>query len=84
MVQFNLLSVRVFMSFWFGIVIVISGGLLGSTPPVPMAVMIGPLVMIIGGLGLVAAGKWFEVFSCVVVAIWGRWWYAQRMYFIWS
>lgn len=26
----------------------------------------------------------FAVFSCVVVAIWGRWWYAQRMHFIWS
>jgi hypothetical protein len=54
------MSVKVFMSFWFGMVIVISGGLLlGSKAPVPMAVMIGPLVMIIGGLGLVAAGKWF-------------------------
>jgi hypothetical protein len=26
----------------------------------------------------------FAVFSCLVVAIWGRWWYAQRMHFIWS
>jgi hypothetical protein len=54
------MSVKVFMSFWFGMVIVISGGLLlGPKALFRMAVMIGPLVMIIGGLGLVAAGKWF-------------------------
>jgi hypothetical protein len=26
----------------------------------------------------------FGVFSCLVVAVWGRWWYAQRKYFLWS
>jgi hypothetical protein len=26
----------------------------------------------------------FTVFSCVVVGIWGRWWYAQRKHFLWS
>jgi hypothetical protein len=26
----------------------------------------------------------FGVFACVVVAVWGRWWYAQRKYFLWS
>jgi hypothetical protein len=26
----------------------------------------------------------FAVLSCVVVGIWGRWWYAQRKHFLWS
>jgi hypothetical protein len=26
----------------------------------------------------------FAIFSCVVVGIWGRWWYAQRKHFQWS
>jgi hypothetical protein len=26
----------------------------------------------------------FAIFSCVVVGIWGRWWYAQRKHFLWS
>jgi hypothetical protein len=26
----------------------------------------------------------FEVLSCVVVAVWGRWWYAQRKHFLWT
>jgi len=26
----------------------------------------------------------FAIISCVVVGIWGRWWYAQRKHFLWS
>jgi hypothetical protein len=26
----------------------------------------------------------FAIFSCVVVGIWGRWWYAQRKHFSWT
>lgn len=26
----------------------------------------------------------FAIFSCVVVGIWSRWWYAQRKHFLWS
>jgi len=26
----------------------------------------------------------FAVMSCVVVGVWGRWWYAQRRHFLWS
>jgi len=26
----------------------------------------------------------FAILSCVVAAIWGRWWYAQRKHFLWS
>jgi hypothetical protein len=26
----------------------------------------------------------FAILSCVAVAIWGRWWYAQRKHFLWS
>jgi hypothetical protein len=26
----------------------------------------------------------FAIFSCMVVGIWGRWWYAQRKHFLWS
>jgi hypothetical protein len=26
----------------------------------------------------------FAILSCVVVGIWGRWWYAQRRHFLWS
>jgi ABC-type uncharacterized transport system permease subunit len=26
----------------------------------------------------------FAVLSCVVVGLWGRWWYAQRKHFLWS
>jgi hypothetical protein len=26
----------------------------------------------------------FAIFSCVVVGIWGRWWYGQRKHFSWS
>jgi hypothetical protein len=26
----------------------------------------------------------FAILSCVVVGIWGRWWYAQRKHFLWS
>lgn len=26
----------------------------------------------------------FAIFSCVVVGIWGRWWYAQRQHFVWA
>jgi len=26
----------------------------------------------------------FAVLSCAVVALWGRWWYAQRRHFLWS
>lgn len=26
----------------------------------------------------------FAVMSCLVVAVWGRWWYAQRKHFLWS
>jgi hypothetical protein len=26
----------------------------------------------------------FAIFSCVVVGIWGRWWYAQRKHFLWT
>ena len=36
---------------------------------------VGPLV----GIKVI-----FAIFSCVVVGIWGRWWYAQRKHFLWS
>jgi hypothetical protein len=26
----------------------------------------------------------FSILSCVVVGIWGRWWYAQRKHFLLS
>ena len=26
----------------------------------------------------------FAIFSCVIVGIWGRWWYAQRKHFLWT
>jgi len=26
----------------------------------------------------------FAVLSCAVVAVWGRWWYAQRKHFRWN
>ena len=26
----------------------------------------------------------FAIFSCVIVCIWGRWWYAQRKHFLWT
>ena len=26
----------------------------------------------------------FAIFSCVVVGVWARWWYAQRKHFLWS
>lgn len=29
-------------------------------------------------------GGVFAIFSCAVVAIWGRWWYAQRRHFLWG
>jgi hypothetical protein len=26
----------------------------------------------------------FAILSCVIVGIWGRWWYAQRKHFLWA
>jgi hypothetical protein len=57
------MSVKVFMGFWFGMVILISGAMLlgGLTPEGPQATvfMWQPFLMTGGGIALVAAGKWF-------------------------
>ena len=37
-----------------------------------------------GGGPPVAFRAIFAVMSCVVVGVWGRWWYAQRKHFLWS
>jgi hypothetical protein len=29
-------------------------------------------------------GVVFAILSCVVVGVWGRWWYAQRRHFLWA
>lgn len=55
--------VKVFMSFWFGMVILFSGLMLlgGSKPQGPKAIffVLQPLLMIGAGIILVVAGKWF-------------------------
>jgi hypothetical protein len=51
--------VKVFMTFWFGTVALVSLGLLlglNSTMPVPA--VFGPFVMVGGGVAMVAFGKW--------------------------
>jgi hypothetical protein len=51
--------VKVFMTFWFGSLALVSLGLLfglNSTMPVPA--VFGPLVMVGGGVAMVAFGKW--------------------------
>jgi hypothetical protein len=54
---------KVFMSFWFGMCGLFAGAVLlgGFKPEGPNAVffMLQPFLMIVGGIALVAAGKWF-------------------------
>lgn len=50
--------VKVFMTFWFGMVLTSIGLLIGSTSPAPRPAMLVPFVMLGGGLAMVAFGKW--------------------------
>ena len=58
-----LLIVKVFMTFWIGVVAVFAGAvLLGSLLPAggnTWLLLLQPFVMLGAGLALVAAGKWF-------------------------
>jgi hypothetical protein len=50
---------KVFMTFWFGMVTLGSVGLrFGMTSTIPAAAVLGPFVMIGGGVAMVAFGKW--------------------------
>jgi hypothetical protein len=55
--------VKVFMSFWLGMVAFIGAGLLlgsfSAKTPSSAVAAVGPLFMVAAGLGLVALGKWF-------------------------
>jgi hypothetical protein len=57
------LFAKIFMSFWFGMLLAIAGGIwLGtghSAKPVPRLVLFQPLLMVGFGIVLVAVGKWF-------------------------
>jgi hypothetical protein len=51
--------VKVFMTFWFGSLALVSLGLLfGSNSTMPVPAVFGPLVMVGGGVAMVAFGKW--------------------------
>jgi hypothetical protein len=51
--------VKMFMTFWFGIVTLASVGLLlGLNSKVPTPAVLGPVAMIGGGVALLAFGKW--------------------------
>jgi hypothetical protein len=54
---------KVFMTFWLGMVALFAVGFLvgslNSTASYPRQIVIGPFLMLIAGLGLVALGKWF-------------------------
>lgn len=55
--------VKVFMTFWLVMVALFAGGFLvgslGAATSYPRQVVIGPFLMLVAGLGLVALGKWF-------------------------
>ena len=57
------LFTRIFMTFWLGMVALFGVGFLvgslSATASYPRQIVIGPFLMLIAGLGLVALGKWF-------------------------
>jgi hypothetical protein len=62
--QFGMsLFTKMFMTFWLGLVALFGVGFLvgslSATASYPRQVVIGPFLMLIAGLGLVALGKWF-------------------------
>jgi hypothetical protein len=54
---------KIFMTFWLGMVALFAVGFwvgsLNATASYPRQIVIGPFLMLIAGLGLVALGKWF-------------------------
>jgi multisubunit Na+/H+ antiporter MnhG subunit len=62
--QFGMsLFTKIFMTFWLGMVALFGVGFLvaslSATASYPRQIVIGPFLMLIAGLGLVALGKWF-------------------------
>jgi hypothetical protein len=62
--QFGMsLFTKIFMTFWLGMVALFGVGFLvgslNATAPYPRQIVIGPFLMLIAGLALVALGKWF-------------------------
>ena len=57
------LFTKIFMTFWLAMVALFGVGFLvgslGATASYPRQIVIGPFLMLIAGLGLVALGKWF-------------------------
>lgn len=54
---------KIFMTFWLGMVALFGVGFLvgslSATASYPRQIVIGPFLMLVAGLGLVALGKWF-------------------------
>jgi hypothetical protein len=57
------LFTKIFMTFWLGMVALFAvgflAGSLNATVSYPRQIVMGPFLMLIAGLGLVALGKWF-------------------------
>jgi hypothetical protein len=62
--QFGMsLFTKIFMTFWLAMVALLGVGFLvgslNATAPYPRQIVVGPFLMLVAGVGLVALGKWF-------------------------